>query len=122
MTDGFLGRWAKRKEAVRQGEEVAPEAGKGAGVAHPQQPAPASGKASLEPALPLASDGDARLQRPTPVEAAPPSPTLEEANALTPESDFTRFTARDVDPSVKNAAMKKLFADPHFNRMDGLDV
>jgi hypothetical protein len=23
---------------------------------------------------------------------------------------------------VKNAALKKLFSDPHFNRMDGLDV
>ena len=25
-------------------------------------------------------------------------------------------------PQVKNAAMKKLFADPHFNVMDGLDT
>jgi hypothetical protein len=30
--------------------------------------------------------------------------------------------ARDVDPEVKNLAMKKLFADPHFNVMDGLDT
>jgi hypothetical protein len=29
---------------------------------------------------------------------------------------------RGVDPQVKNAAMKKLFADPHFNVMDGLDT
>jgi hypothetical protein len=27
-----------------------------------------------------------------------------------------------VAPEVKNAAMKKLFADPHFNVMDGLDI
>ena len=27
-----------------------------------------------------------------------------------------------VDASVKNAALKKLFADPHFNVMDGLDT
>lgn len=30
--------------------------------------------------------------------------------------------ARDVAPEVKNVAMKKLFADPHFNVMDGLDI
>ncbi len=30
--------------------------------------------------------------------------------------------ARNVPPEVKNAAMKKLFADPHFNTMDMLDV
>jgi hypothetical protein len=27
-----------------------------------------------------------------------------------------------VSPEVKNAAMKKLFSDPHFNVMDGLDT
>ncbi|HSQ71358.1 MAG TPA: DUF3306 domain-containing protein [Rubrivivax sp.] len=51
-----------------------------------------------------------------------PQPTLEEARALTPASDFTRFVAPGVDTEVKNAAMKKLFADPHFNVMDGLDT
>ncbi|MEX8495101.1 DUF3306 domain-containing protein [Sphaerotilus sp.] len=59
----------------------------------------------------------------TPV--APPEPalpTLADAAQLTPASDFTRFIARGVDPSVKNAALKTLFTDPHFNVMDGLDT
>jgi hypothetical protein len=30
--------------------------------------------------------------------------------------------ARGVAPEVKNAAMKKLFADPHFNVMDRMDI
>jgi hypothetical protein len=30
--------------------------------------------------------------------------------------------ARGVAPDVKNAAMKKLFTDPHFNVMDRMDV
>ena len=30
--------------------------------------------------------------------------------------------AQQVQPEVRNAAMKKLFADPHFNVMDGLDI
>jgi len=28
----------------------------------------------------------------------------------------------DVDPALKRAALRKLFTDPHFNVMDGLDV
>jgi hypothetical protein len=27
-----------------------------------------------------------------------------------------------VDPAVQQAAMKKMFTDPHFNVMDGLDI
>jgi hypothetical protein len=47
---------------------------------------------------------------------------LQDAQALTPQSDFKRFVAADVDPEVKNAAMKQLFTDPHFNVMDRMDV
>ena len=54
-------------------------------------------------------------------DAAPP-PTLDEVAQLTRESDFRRFVAPDVDPAVRNAALKKLFADPQFNVMDGLDT
>ena len=42
--------------------------------------------------------------------------------ALTRESDYARFVAPGVDAGVKNAALKKLFTDPHFNLMDGLDT
>src|SRR5665647_2180572 len=43
-------------------------------------------------------------------------------NRLTPDSDFKPFMANNVGAEVRNAAMKKLFADPHFNVMDGLDI
>jgi hypothetical protein len=56
----------------------------------------------------------------TPNEA--PKPTLEDVQQLTPESDYSNFMARGVAPDVKNAAMKKLFTDPHFNVMDRMDV
>lgn len=56
-----------------------------------------------------------------PEEVLPP-PTIEDVAALTPESDFTRFVARGVDEDIRRSAMKKLFADPHFNIMDGLDI
>ena len=41
---------------------------------------------------------------------------------LTRDADFSRFVAPGVDDTVKRAALKKLFSDPHFNVMDGLDV
>jgi len=67
------------------------------------------------------------VAEPTGVEAAPaepeaPAPTLEQVESLTPDSDFTPFVARGVDETVRRAALKKLFADPHFNVMDGLDT
>jgi hypothetical protein len=52
----------------------------------------------------------------------PPAPTLADVAALTRDSDYSRFVAAGVDEGVKRAALKKLFSDPHFNVMDGLDV
>ena len=42
--------------------------------------------------------------------------------ALTPDSSFAAYVQPGVDASVRNAAMKKLFTDPHYNVMDGLDT
>ena len=49
-------------------------------------------------------------------------PTMADVAALTPDSDFSRFVGRQVGAGVRNAAMRKLFSDPSFNVMDGLDV
>ncbi len=49
-------------------------------------------------------------------------PSLDDVGKLTPESDFTTFMNKDVAGDVHQAAMKKLFSDPHFNVMDGLDI
>jgi len=58
-----------------------------------------------------------------PVSHAPNAvPTLEDVAALRPDSDFTPFVARGVDETVRRSALKKLFSDPRFNVMDGLDV
>ena len=67
------------------------------------------------------------LQAPQPNVASPvpesPTPlTLADVATLTPQDDFSPFVARTVAPEVRNAAMKKLFADPAFNVMDGLDI
>jgi hypothetical protein len=41
---------------------------------------------------------------------------------LTPDSDFTQFLRQEISEEVRRKAMKTLFADPHFNVMDGLDT
>jgi hypothetical protein len=54
--------------------------------------------------------------------APAPRPTLDDVARLTGDSDFSAFVARGVDAAVRRTALKKLFADPHFNTMDRLDV
>ncbi len=68
------------------------------------------------------------------VEAPPPAvhalveeeertlPTLDDVARLTPESDYSAFVAKGVDKAVQRMALKKLFADPNFAVMDGLDI
>lgn len=127
MADGFLGRWSRRKQEVREGKPLeeppvptpltsapAVPASSAAAVAKPRGAAPAAG--------PTSSGGAAASQADDAVAAPPPPPSLEDAQGLTPQSDFKPFVARDVAPEVRNLAMKKLFADPHFNVMDGLDI
>jgi len=116
MAEGFLGRWSQRKEAVRKGKELAPEPVKEAPGVPPPQPSP-SGGGSLASSPPPLGEGQGGG---TPV--PDPAPTLADAQALTKDSDFTRFVRPDVAPEVKNAAFRKLFSDPHFNVMDGLDT
>jgi len=97
--EGFLCRWARRKSESRtefasSPAPVAPE------VAEPSPIVPA----------PVAAPEPERL------------PTMDDVAQLTSESDFSAFVARGVDAAVRRTALKKLFADPHFNAMDGLDV
>lgn len=111
---GFLGRWSQRKVALAQGE--VPE--------EPATPAPQSGVAAAN------TSGATETQVPdssaSPIADAPaptlPALTLADAAQLTTDSDFKPFMAGNVTADVRNAAMKKLFADPQFNVMDGLDI
>lgn len=51
-----------------------------------------------------------------------PPPQLPSLDQLTLDSDFRDFLHPKVDEKVRLAALKKLFSDPHFNVMDGLDT
>jgi hypothetical protein len=93
MADGFLSRWSKRKA----GKEVEPE--------KVQEEIPPS---TIAPA--------------PEVQATPPV-TLEDVEKIDRfDPDFSAFMKPDVDPTVQQAALKKMFTDPHFNVMDGLDI
>lgn len=50
-------------------------------------------------------------------EEAPPPP-LPPVDQLTPESDFAPFMHPKVTDALRRVALKKLFADPHFNVPD----
>ena len=60
-------------------------------------------------------------QKPAVDPTAPP-PELPPVESLTPDSDYRPFFHPKVSEDVRRSALKKLFSDPHFNVMDGLDV
>ncbi len=98
-----LRRWSQRKlEASR--EAATPVAGVDRTVA--------------EPVAAVASPAVARDPVPAPAEPVP----LPSIDTLTIDSDFTAFLRPKVDARLKQAALKKLFGDPQFNVMDGLDI
>ena len=119
--EGFLSRWARRKAQV-QGDGTAPESPPLQGASGPAGPdvAPTS-PTSLSPPAGRGTEGEGPAVAPGEREVQRP-PTMDDVAHLTRSSDFARFIAPGVDESVKRAAMKKLFSDPHFNVMDGLDV
>jgi len=77
------------------------------------------GKAEPEAAPEPATASPASLEHSN---AAPPPEPLPPVESLTPASDFKPFMRPDVEPGVKQAALKQLFKDPQFNVMDGLDT
>jgi hypothetical protein len=101
---GFsLRRWSQRKlEATRAATAPA---------------APAASPPALAPAGPQTATAET-----PPVAAAAPRAELPSPEGLDFDSDFTPFLQPKVDEALKRQALKKLFGDPRFNVMDGLDV
>ncbi len=112
--ESFLARWSRRKrEAEREVER------------------PAESAAAEAPAAASTTPGDQEVARdastPPPVEAREaaattdvPLPPIDSLDGL--RSDYQAFFQQPVDDELRRAALKKLFADPHFNQMDMLDV
>ena len=97
----FLSRWSRRKLEARRAEEEAVPAG------------------PPEPGLPAAPP--AAISDPT-ASSAPnaPLPPIDELRGV--ESEYRDFLRPGVDETMRRMALKKLFQDPHFNIMDGLDT
>ena len=142
---GFsLRRWSARKHAAARDAATDPRP-----LAPVDAPAPPAGAGAVVPAeiaadaahgatLPLGvapaghvgavtgAPDDARVRTGAAGDATPVAAAadvgLPPIESLTPQSDFTPFMRPDVDPALKRAALRKLFTDPHFNVMDGLDV
>ncbi|HEY6862522.1 MAG TPA: DUF3306 domain-containing protein [Burkholderiales bacterium] len=93
--ENFLARWSRRKHERRTDE-----------------------KATERTAEPPRASSPARP--PEPVRAAPELPPVDTLKGLA--SDYRDFLHPSVDESLRRSALKKLFHDPHFNVMDGLDV
>lgn len=111
MSDNFFSRWSRRKQDAVLGRAL-------------DEPLPSVATSVVPPPQDLSGPAsvvvpEARLAQ---EEADAPLPSLQDAQALSPSSDFQPFMRQGVTPDVRNAAMKKLFADPHFNVMDGLDI
>jgi len=128
---GFsLRRWSQRKHAAaRGGADRAAVPATAPGVPVVVATDDAGGHATAN--SPLADIAPARTAGASP-DCAPramsaaaagserlPLPALD---TLTIDSDYAPFMQPGVDDAVKRGALKKLFADPRFNVMDGLDV
>ena len=108
---GFFSRWSQRKQAVKLGlaeEDISPNKAQ-----DKAQPSVQNSEVSVANVKPESAD---------PAAEPPKLPTLSDVEQLTPDSDFSTFMTQGVSPEVRNAAMKKLFTDPHYNVMDGLDI
>ena len=113
MSGGFLSRWSRRKlAAVAQAEAEPSVAGESpaalqSGATEPLAVAPAAPEGAAEAGALPGGAGEASL---APVES------------LSLSSDFTAFLKEEVSEALRRKALQKLFSDPHFNQMDGLDI
>ena len=120
MSEHFFSRWSQRKQAVAKGLPVAEPAIPASPVESSELTGSSQSLQSPKAApQELASGATEAKSSELP---AKPLPSLDDARALTPTSDFQPFMRPGVTADVRNVAMKKLFTDPHFNVMDGLDI
>jgi hypothetical protein len=138
-----LKRWSRRKlEAARgRAAAVTPAAVTPAGIVRATVP-PLGGSRAPDEALPpnhAAAAGEHGLDRssaalessaaPVPSSATPHTRALPRADRELPpiaslsfDSDFSAFLQPKVADALKRQALRKLFSDPRFNVMDGLDT
>jgi len=96
----FFKRWSALKSSQTQTERI--------------EPSPVD--------TPLVNEDLIETETPLDAHSTEQGPSLEDVDKLSKDSDFSLFVQKDVSDDVHHAAMKKLFSDPHYNVMDGLDI
>src|SRR6266568_6682463 len=97
----FVSRWSRRKIEARKTTEK------------PAEPKPPSEPA---PAAPAISNAGSVAAPPAPSELPP----LESLKGLA--SEYTEFLKPGVDENLRRSALKKLFADPHFEKFERFEA
>jgi hypothetical protein len=108
---GFLNRWSKRKAGLESSEPS-------------RDDAQHDSKLTQTPSELHASVRENQTGESTPAQASQQEqmPTLEDVLKLTKDSDYSAYVKPGIDPGVQQAALQKLFSDPRYNVMDGLDI
>ena len=103
--ENFVSRWSRRKVEARKTEE------KPAEPKLPSEPAPSAAPAAANAGAAAAPPG-----APAPSELPP----LESLKGLA--SEYTEFLKPGVDENLRRSALKKLFADPHFENFERFEA
>jgi len=117
---GFLNRWSKKKLGVEP-ELSASELAEKQSSTQLKKSANPSAQGSKDAASGEPTS-DKKLEPAAGVAQVETAPTLEDVLKLTKDSDFSAYVKPGIDPQVQQAAMQKLFSDPRYNIMDGLDI
>lgn len=102
----FLERWSRLKRGDAAAAEPVP----------PVVPATLAAQGSAAPAAAPTADAGSP--------ASPAEVALPPIDSLDLAADFSAFMKKEVSESLRRAALRKLFSDPHFHfeRMDKLDI
>ena len=118
---GFLNRWSKKKLGVEP-ELSTSELAEKQSPAQLKKSTDTSAKDPKDSALGEQSSEKKLESVAGAAQAQEAAPTLEDVLKLTQDSDFSAYVKPGIDPEVQKAAMQKLFSDPRYNIMDGLDI
>jgi len=112
--EGFLGRWARRKEAARVAAEPS---------AAPNPAIEADGSEDHLPAAPRrdGTPGEGMDDAPSTEPATLTDADMPDIETLQPDSDVSGFFSPGVSDALRRKALRKLFHSSRFNVKDGLD-
>ncbi len=112
-TQGFLGRWQARREAVAAEEatELQNEL-----IAREQADEAAATLAQEIPAGETSAEETAAAE----AEPEPVAESLPDPDSIEVGGSFARFMSNDVDPLTRTAALRALWKQPQYNHIDGL--